>query len=363
MVSSLSAAMGEGLTSQPAYMNELLEPIQKKFQLPALAAAMILEGKLHSAGAVGIRKTGETNQVTLEDKFHIGSCTKSMTATLAAMLVEQKKLSWETRVAEIFPEWTNRMAKPFGNISLAWLLGHKSGIDPERDNDLIKGRAGAFSGTPEAQRRAYCEWLVQQPLQSAPGLKFAYNNSGYALAGAMLERRGGKSWEEQIRRNIFEPLKMESGGFGPPNSPGKIDQPWGHQWVSGRLKAFSLDNPVTIAPAGAVHCNIFDLARYAQFHLEGARGEGQLLTRESFRQLGLPFAGEEYAMGWLVVERSWAGGKALTHAGSNTLFYSVIWIAPARNFAVVVATNLGGRNAEEGCDAVAGALIERWLKK
>ena len=62
-------------------------------------------------------------------------------------------------------------------------------------------------------------------------------------------------------------------------------------------------------------------------------------------------------MGWIVAEQPWADGAALTHAGSNTMWYCVAWLAPKKNFAVLVATNQGGDAAAQACDDVAIALI------
>src|SRR5262245_29190348 len=75
----------------PPDTTDLLEQTRKKIDLPALAAAVISEGRVLAVGAVGVRKLGEKVAVTLQDQFHLGSCTKAMTATVAATLVEEKK--------------------------------------------------------------------------------------------------------------------------------------------------------------------------------------------------------------------------------------------------------------------------------
>jgi hypothetical protein len=62
-------------------------------------------------------------------------------------------------------------------------------------------------------------------------------------------------------------------------------------------------------------------------------------------------------LGWIVTERKWGGGKVLTHNGSNTMNYSVAWVAPKRKFAVLVCTNQGGEEAAKACDEAAGTLI------
>ncbi|MHC1762753.1 MAG: hypothetical protein AB9869_00395 [Verrucomicrobiia bacterium] len=99
---------------------------------------------------------------------------------------------------------------------------------------------------------------------------------------------------------------------------------------------------------------------YAMFHL-GRRQGGGLLKPESLAKLHTPPQGGDYALGWAVAERRWAGGKALSHAGSNTMWYLVMWLAPEKSFAVIVGTNVGGFEAARGCDEAAGAEIRQWL--
>jgi hypothetical protein len=65
----------------------------------------------------------------------------------------------------------------------------------------------------------------------------------------------------------------------------------------------------------------------------------------------------------VVVKRDWAGGNALMHNGSNTMWYVVMWLAPEKDFAVVAATNAAGADAEKGCDEAASAMINKWLGK
>jgi len=183
----------------------------------------------------------------------------------------------------------------------------------------------------------------------------------------MLEKAAGKPWEELLRTKLFEPLGMTSAGFGAPASIDKFDQPWGH--TKKMLGGFEpvppgpgADNPLAISPAGAVHCSVGDLAKYAAFHMAGERGESKLLKAESFKKLHTVAAGnDDYALGWVVLKRPWANGRALMHNGSNTMFYVVVWMAPDKNSAVIVATNVGVNEAAAGCDEVASKLIVQYF--
>lgn len=354
-------------TTSPADLAGRLEPLRAKFELPALAAAVVQQNRIVGLGAVGVRKAGTSEAVTTEDRFHIGSCTKSMTAVLAAMFVERGRLKWETTLGEVFPERAEQMDPAFRSVTLEQLLSHRSGAPTSLDADGLWGRIWAHGGAPPEQRLFLLDGVTRRPPAATPGTKYIYSNAGYAMAGAMIERVAGKPWEDVIRQMLFAPLGMDTAGFGAPATPGKVDQPWGHTAGPLSLKPVPpgprADNPPAIAPAGTVHCAIGDLAKYAAFHLRGARGTEKLLLAETFKKLHTPVAGQDYALGWLVVPRDWAGGLALTHTGSNTMFFAVIWLAPAKDFGVVVATNLGGRRAEQGCDKTAWTLIQDYLLK
>ena len=95
--------------SLPATTTQTLETIRKKYDFPALAVVVVKDGKICDRAAVGVRKLGDPTPVTINDQFHIGSCTKSMTATLAAMFIEENKLRWDTTIAEVFPELKGKM--------------------------------------------------------------------------------------------------------------------------------------------------------------------------------------------------------------------------------------------------------------
>ena len=97
-----------------------------------------------------------------------------------------------------------------------------------------------------------------------------------------------------------------------------------------------------------------------RFIFTAARGEEPRLPAEVFKKLHTPLPGDEekYAFGWIATDRGWAGGKALTHGGSNTMWFAVIWLAPRRGTAYMAATNAGSNTAFTACDAAIGKLIE-----
>lgn len=343
-----------------------LEEIRRERGLPALAAAAMRHGKLVLNAATGVRKLGADDLVTTDDQWHLGSCTKSMTATLAGMMVDEGKLSWHTTIGEIFPDLNGAMRPSWRNVTLDQLLTHRSGA-PGNPPVELWAEALEQKGTPTEQRLAILRGIVCNPPEAPHGKKFIYSNEGYAIAGAMIERVTGEAWEDLMRERLFEPLGMTSAGFGAPATPGKLDQPWGHLGEIGELRPVPpgpmADNPPAIGPAATVHASLADFARYADWHADWKRAEPRLLTEESFNHLHQCAPNQDYACGWLVQERDWAGGNVLWHTGSNAMFYAVMWVAPDREATFVAATNAAHSEADDACNAAVVALIRRVLGK
>ena len=118
------AAAASG-ADNPHEMAGALETIRDRHHLPALAAIAMIDGKIESLSAVGVRKVGAPVKVTVDDCWQIGSDTKSMTATLAAIFVEKGWVKWETTVGEVFPEM--EMKPAWRGVTLEQLLTHRSG--------------------------------------------------------------------------------------------------------------------------------------------------------------------------------------------------------------------------------------------
>lgn len=206
----------------------------------------------------------------------------------------------------------------------------------------------------------YLRMCLQDKPEAPPGTKFIYSNRGYAVLGTIAERLTAKPYETLMRDMLLKPLGMTTAGFGPMGIPGRVDQPLQHQPGHIPVEPEPLsDNPPAIAPASRVHCSIGDWAKYIKAHL---RYDPSLLTQDSWNRLHTPLPGTDYFAGWRMVDRPWGGGRVLTHDGSNTQNYAVVWMAPKKDFAVLVVTNEGGHSAEAACDDAASALIRRFLK-
>ena len=239
-------------------------------------------------------------------------------------------------------------------MTLELLLSHRSGAPAN----------GSNYGDPKSpvteQRLRYLDAITQRSPQIEPGTQYLYSNAGYIMAGAMMERVTGKAWEELIKARLFDPLGMSSAGFGPPSAPGEVNQPWGHVWKDGKFEPRYGDNPAALGPAGTVHCSLWDYLKFADLHAAGDTRPPHLLKAATFAKLHEPGPNQEYALGWLVAERGWGKGRVLTHTGSNTMNFLVVWIAPKVGLSFVATANAAGGKVPQYLDGVVGALVRQY---
>lgn len=348
--------------STPKDISPLLVPVVEKNKVPGMAAAVLRNGEVVALGAAGVRTRGKPEMVTVEDKFHIGSDTKAMTAMLCGILVDEGKLRWDLTLRETAPELNKKIQIHFQEVTLEQLLTHRSGAPGDITKKKVWARLWQHKGSPLQARRLLFEAITSQPPEATPGEKYIYSNAGYAIAGHMAELYGGKPWEDLMREKIFRPLGMTTAGFGAPGTRAKNDQPRGHTDDGSPVEPGpEADNPPAIGPAGTVHCSISDWAKFVAASLPSAKTK--LVTPATLEKLHTPAPGEpKYAMGWIIAEgQPWAGGPALMHAGSNTMWYAVAWLAPKKDFAVLIACNQAN---EKACnDAVIALILDHFQNK
>lgn len=359
LISSLAlsqAAFARNQSLSAPSLAQAFEATRQKYNLPSLAGTIVTSKGAGEIIVTGVRKAGTEVAVTANDKWHLGSDTKVMTTCLLATLIEAKKLRWETTMAEVFPEQAKAMSPELQKMSLLHLLSHRAGLP----SNLMWWSFAKPGKSLKEQRADVIEQVATIKLNSEPGAKYEYSNLGYVVAGAIAEKISGKSWEELMRQIIFDPLGMKSAGFGGLGTPGKIDQPWPHD-ANGKPREKngpSVDNAAVLGPAGTVHCTLSDWAKFIADQLRGARGQNGLLKVESYREIQTPHFGGEYALGWLVAEHKLANGRLLTHAGSNTMNFSLAWVAPLRDVAILVCTNIGGDNAMKAVNEIIGPMLK-----
>jgi CubicO group peptidase (beta-lactamase class C family) len=308
-----------------------LASTRQQLNVPGIELAVWQNGRVLVDLADGVRDSNSKEPVRPEDSFHIGSITKSLTSALAGKLVDQRKLRWDSTIGEIFGKSLPGMRPEYAAVTLEDLLSHQGGIVARLDPGQLPAIAAA-SG-PIAEHEAAAAAALSRPPAAPPQTMMIYSNPGYLVAAAMMEQATGKSWEELLTEEIFKPLQLTSAGFGPPMAVR------GHMVTSdGRLQpldpaAKQSDNPPFLDPAGRVHMNMADLARFAGDQLDGLGGKRGLLQTATYRRIHTEHLRH--------MELGWGGGPdgGFDNSGSNGRWLAYVRAIPARHMVVAVAVN------------------------
>lgn len=339
-------------------LDDALERIRARHRTPALVAAVWKGDRVIAGGATGVRSAGSPTPVAMGDRFHFGSCGKAATATIAGILVESGALSWSTTIEDVFPELSVKLREEYRAVTLRQLLSHRSGVPQGRPAEL-----SLLEGPLPKQRRELVAVIGRLEPVAMPGATFHYSDLGYCVAGAMLEKVTGESWETLVVERIAKPLGLESIGFGAPGTASD-SQPWGHVLVGDLLQGVApgpgADGAAAaLGPAGTIHASVSDWAAFAALQIDG-RGTASttLLGPQTRLALHADRYGQGYALGWGLQPTD--TGSDLVHSGSCGRWAAVVRVSPASRTAIVVASNYGGGNAFQAVAEALDLLVEQY---
>ena len=330
--------------------DQWVESVMAEWKVPGLGVAIVEDGKTVFARGYGWRNVEQQLLVTPDTLFAIGSNTKSFTATLLAMYVDEGALAWDTPIRTVLPEFSLHDPVATGQMTAVDLLSHRSGL-PRHDlfwyatgksrTELI---AGLHHLEPSASFRS----------------KYQYQNLMFLTAGVVAERIGGKSWEELVEERIFRPLGMERATFSVDRMQQDDDFSYGYgaeQEIERvrRVRRVPFRNIDAIGPAGSINTSARELARYVQFHLAyGKVGDTQLLKEDSARLMQLPqmvmtgplqerlqngpeISDPTYGLGLMV--GGYRGRKHISHGGGIDGFISAMEWLPDEQIGVIALSN------------------------
>lgn len=362
-----SSSAAEAVVSDEDLKNTLAALCQKH-NVPSLTIAAVRSGEVLAMECSGVRKRGTNDAVELSDRHPIGSCTKSMTATLAAVLVESGKIEWSTTLGDVWPQAPAKKLHPaLREVTLNELLSHQSGLTTDLGGTKWISFFEEKASPPKERRRMLNLILHRKPKH--PRGEYNYANLGFVVAAAMMEKQTGENFEAMMREKVFKPLKMETADFRTLKQAKKLKEPllWGHRENGEAInpRVAGAENPSVYASCGTVNLSIADYAKYAQWHL-GGKPEPVLADQDTFDQLhtgqvDASSVGGKYGCGWIVLETGL--GPALNHGGSNTNSRALIWVFPNLDFAAVACTNTGEQAGFLASDEAIQELIKKYARK
>lgn len=352
-----------------------LETIRTTYNLPGLSVLVLKKGRIIAQGAAGVRRIGSTSPLLVTDRLNFASCTKFMTATIAARLIDRGQLQWTTRIREVFPDKVASYNTALQDITLDEFLGHRSGVQEQVTFDNLHWADFQSVTGSMTELRA---WVCDQVLKDAPQVSrgtYLYANQGYAVAAAMMEKVTGKSWEQLVDEEVFKPLRLNSATTGITyNDDATPIGPVGHDLADGATTAVPrpaltgsqfVHYQASDGPGGYVVCTLADYAKFLSQYVGGDSPSNTYLANGTREHLLSPWIGSSgYARGVVSVNRSWATpGVALNHTGDIFGEDTVFWASPGRDFVIVVFTNCRSNDTrtDYGLDAVASQMVTRYV--
>jgi CubicO group peptidase (beta-lactamase class C family) len=287
-----------------------------------------------------------------DTKFRLGSITKQFTSMLVLQLVEGGKINLEGKLSEYLPYYREDTGR---KVIVHHLLTHTSGIPsytglPNFGNEISRNPYGV-----EEFVKKYCSG----DLEFEPGARFSYNNSGYFLLGAIIEKITGQPYEKVLEERIFKPLGMKNSGYDRHDTIIRDRAAGYEQSLDGYTNAPYLDMSLPYA-AGSLYSTVEDL-----FIWDQALYSDQLLsakTKELLFKPYVPMGGAAYGYGWGVGKKKLPQSKrevaVISHGGGINGFNTLIERYVDDKHLIVLLNNTGGTTLAEMSTAICRILYD-----
>ncbi|HEY7209063.1 MAG TPA: serine hydrolase [Bryobacteraceae bacterium] len=374
-LSAAALALSSALFAQ-SNLDDLAARALKEFNVPGIAVGVIQDGRVLVSKGYGVRKIGENAPVTEHTLFQIASNTKAFTAASLAILIDEKKLSWDDRVIDVLPSFQMSDAYVSREMRIRDLLCHRSG--------LALG-AGDLMVFPDSTLSApvFMQHLRFVPLAASFRSRYAYDNVLYTVAGQVIEKVSGMSWHDFIQQKIFAPLGMTESRPRPedvqpqdevaaPHAPNG-DEPAVLSEAKTLIDQLQVVSPAHLgsgAPAGAINSSVHDLLKWVATQLhEGEYPGGRLFSAEQSQQMWTPHifipTGKSsllhpifnaYGLGWVLTE--YHGHRLVYHTGGLAGMVTRVTLVPDSKLGIVVLTN---QESGEAFNSLTYSLLDRYL--
>jgi len=342
MMAELAAAQSPAGERSLQDIDPFIQSVMKEWKVPGLAIAVIQDGKVILSKGYGYRDAERSLPVTPRTLFAIGSISKSFTVTVLSTLVDQGKLDWDKPVRVSLPDFQLQDAVATEQMTARDLVSHSSGL-PRHD--------AVWYGSSMTRRQMYERLRYLEPSKSFRG-GFQYNNLMFMTAGILASQIAGASWEELVRKRIFEPLGMARSNFSVNDSQKADDFALPYSPEKEKIKRIPFRNIDEVGPAGSINSSVEEMIRYVQLHIDNGRfGESQILTARSAERMqtpqivtpGTPEYEEtgyrSYGLGLGI--STYRGNKTVEHGGGIDGFSASLSFMPNKRMGMIILTNSG----------------------
>ena len=319
--------------AQPAWEQKASADIAealKKTGAPSVSVVIIQDGKVAFSQAFGKADLASNRAADASTRYAVGSISKQFTVAAILLLQEEGKLSLDDKVSKFFPELTQA-----DQITIRQILSHTAGYEDYAPQDYL-----IPEWTRPTTSAALLEKWARKPLNFDPGTRWQYSNTGYVLAGSIVEKASGRPLVEFLREKILTPLGMASAGDC--NDRGPADATAYTRFALGPPRPVGREAKGWYDGAGELCMAAPDLAKWDLAFLQH-----KILSPASYEQFTreVPLKNGDvthYALGLTV--RDFHGLPMLSHGGEVSGFLALDEMFPTRMGAVIVLSNEDGIN-------------------
>lgn len=332
----------------PDLIDKIAGQTMEAFNVPGIAVAVVKDDKVVHMKGYGVSSilTGKkTNENTL---FAIASNSKAFTAAALGILVDEGKLRWETKVIDVIPEFRLYNAYVTEDFNIKDLLTHRSGMGLGAGDLMLWPDSSSFTKEEIIHNLRYLKQT------SSFRTKYDYDNLLYLVAGEVVARVSGKSWEQFIEERIMKPLGMDSSSASPGRAIDRSNMIDAHVPVNGVLQVVPMYESDLLNPAGGIISSVADMTKWVMMQLNrGKYGENQgkqMLSEKTHREMWTPqtiipvrsagpyrshFAA--YGLGWGLTDVS--GYLQASHTGGLAGVVTQVTLIPELKLGIIVFTN------------------------
>ncbi len=346
----------------PTEVDKLVENAMTKFNVAGVAVGIVKDGKIIHEKGYGVKSVDTKQPVDKDTDFEIASNSKAFTTTALSILVDEGKLSWKDKVRKYIPEFTMYNDYVTNNFLIEDLLTHRSGLG------LGAGDLMFFpDGSDFTMKDVLTNFQYFEPV-SAFRTKFDYDNLLYLVAGEVIKRVSGMSWEDFVKSRILVPLQMDNTYSSLSQIKDRRNLAIPHSTVTGPIRTIPVYQDMVNGAAAGIISNVNDLSNWMLVHLnKGTYGnnlENRLFSEASQREMwklhtitdasqnpryNTHFAG--YGLGWFLNDAK--GNLVVSHTGGLPGMLSKTIMIPDLNLGIVVLTN-----TEPGGSALFSAISQ-----
>jgi CubicO group peptidase (beta-lactamase class C family) len=315
----------------------------REYKVPGIAVAVVKDGKIVVSKGYGVRSLATKEPVDANTLFGIASNTKAFTAAALGLLVDEGKLRWDDKLTDHIPEF--KLYDPYASaeFTVRDMLTHRSGLPPYA-GDLMQWPDSTTFTLPEILHN-----LRYLKPASSFRTQFAYDNNMYLVAGELVRRLSGQSWNDFVETRLLRPLGMARSATDFKRLPDPNNAALPHAEVDGRLQPLAREDFPVMDPAGGMWSSVADLSRWTMMLLGGPGAPAPLLKPATQKELWTPqtilkpFAFHyrthlrAYGLGWFL--RDVEGNLEASHTGGLAGMVSEVKLLPEQHLGIIVLTN------------------------